>query len=59
MKKFITVAGNIGAGKSSLVEKLSQQLGWQPFYEPVTHNPYLADFYKDMPAGDSNLRCTF
>lgn len=49
MKKFITVAGNIGAGKSSLVEKLSQQLNWQPFYEPVTNNPYLADFYKDMP----------
>ncbi len=50
LKKFITVAGNIGAGKSSLVEKLSDQLKWQPFYEPVTHNPYLADFYNDMPA---------
>ena len=50
MKKFITVAGNIGAGKSSLVEKLSQQLKWQPFYEPVANNPYLADFYRDMPA---------
>jgi deoxyadenosine/deoxycytidine kinase len=50
MKKFITVAGNIGAGKSSLVEKLSQQLKWQPFYEPVADNPYLADFYQDMPA---------
>ena len=50
MKNFITVAGNIGAGKSSLVEKLSQELNWQPFYEPVTDNPYLADFYKNMPA---------
>lgn len=50
MKKFITVAGNIGAGKSTLVNKLSQQLGWKPFYEPVTNNPYLADFYQDMPA---------
>jgi deoxyadenosine/deoxycytidine kinase len=50
MKKFITVAGNIGAGKSSLVKKLSQQLEWQPFFEPVANNPYLADFYKDMPA---------
>ena len=50
MKKFITVAGNIGAGKSSLVKKLSQQLKWQPFYEPVADNPYLADFYQDMPS---------
>ena len=30
--------------------RLSQELGWQPFYEPVTNNPYLADFYEDMPA---------
>lgn len=48
MKKFIAVAGNIGAGKSTLVELLSQRLGWQPFYEAVTENPYLADFYTDM-----------
>lgn len=50
MKKFIAVAGNIGVGKSTLVEMLCQRLGWQPFYEPVTENPYLADFYHDMPA---------
>lgn len=50
MKKFIAIAGNIGVGKSTLVEMLSQRLGWQPFYEPVTENPYLADFYKDMAA---------
>ncbi len=50
MKKFITIAGNIGVGKSSLVQMLSQRLGWEPFYEPVTNNPYLADFYKDMKA---------
>ena len=49
MKKFIVVAGNIGVGKSTLVGLLSQQLGWQPFFEPVTENPYLADFYSDMP----------
>lgn len=48
MKKFIAVAGNIGVGKSTLVELLCQRLGWQPFYEPVTQNPYLADFYQDM-----------
>lgn len=48
MKKFIAVAGNIGAGKSTLVALLSQRLGWQPFYEAVAENPYLADFYANM-----------
>ena len=48
MKKFIAVAGNIGVGKSTLVGKLCERLGWQPFYEPHAENPYLADFYADM-----------
>ena len=48
MKKFVAVAGNIGVGKSTLVEMLCERLEWEPFYEPVTKNPYLADFYKDM-----------
>jgi deoxyadenosine/deoxycytidine kinase len=48
MKKFIAVAGNIGVGKSTLVQLLCARLSWEPFYEPVTENPYLADFYKDM-----------
>lgn len=47
-KKFIAIAGNIGVGKSTLVQLLCERLGWQPFYEPVTENPYLADFYRDM-----------
>lgn len=50
MKKYVVVAGNIGVGKSTLVELLSKQMGWHPFYEPVAENPYLADFYRDMPA---------
>ena len=50
MKKTITIAGNIGVGKSTLVGLLCQRMGWQPFYEPEAHNPYLADFYQDMPA---------
>ncbi len=50
MKKFIAVAGNIGVGKSTLVEMISPRLDCQPFYEPVTENPYLADFYHNMPA---------
>jgi len=48
--KFIAVAGNIGVGKSTLVKLLCDQLNWTPFYEPVTENPYLADFYEDMQA---------
>jgi deoxyadenosine/deoxycytidine kinase len=50
MKKFIAVAGNIGVGKSTLVSMLCKRLEWQPFYEPVADNPYLADFYSDMRA---------
>jgi len=48
MKKFIAVAGNIGVGKSTLVEMICNRLDCQPFYEPVTENPYISDFYKDM-----------
>lgn len=50
MKKFVAIAGNIGVGKSTLVDLLCTKMGWEPFYEPVTENPYLADFYKDMSA---------
>ncbi|MCL4504582.1 MAG: deoxynucleoside kinase [Chloroflexi bacterium] len=49
MKYFVAVAGNIGAGKSSLAGLLAHKLGWEAFFEPVEENPYLADFYADMP----------
>jgi len=48
VKHFVTIAGNIGVGKSTLVTKLSQNLEWTPYFEPVTENPYLEDFYNDM-----------
>lgn len=48
MKKYIVLAGNIGAGKSSLVALLSERLGFRPYYEPVAENPFLEDFYADM-----------
>ena len=48
MKRTIAIAGNMGAGKSTLVEFLARTYGVQPFYEPNEENPYLADFYKDM-----------
>ncbi len=47
-KQFSTIAGNIGAGKSTLVRLLAQRTGWEPVFEAVTENPYLADFYQDM-----------
>lgn len=48
MKRSIAIAGNMGTGKSTLVEFLSRTYGVTPFYEPNDENPYLADFYKDM-----------
>ncbi len=48
MKKYLVLAGNIGAGKSTLVGLLAEQLGFSPYYEPVAENPYLVDFYADM-----------
>jgi deoxyadenosine/deoxycytidine kinase len=46
--KTIAIAGNIGTGKSSLVEFLTRTYGIKPFYEPNEKNPYLSDFYQDM-----------
>ena len=48
MKRSIAIAGNMGSGKSTLVEFLHKTYGVVPFYEPNDNNPYLADFYKDM-----------
>lgn len=45
---FIAVAGNIGTGKTTLVERLSMHFGYRAEYEAVQHNPYLAQFYEDM-----------
>lgn len=47
-RKTIAIAGNIGSGKSSLVEFLTRTYGIEPFYEPNDENPYLPDFYQDM-----------
>lgn len=47
-RRFVAVAGNIGAGKSTLVTWLCQTYGFRPFMEPNALNPYLSDFYADM-----------
>ena len=47
-KKFVAVAGNVGVGKSTLTGMMSKRLNWQPYYEAVDDNPYLADFYQAM-----------
>lgn len=48
--KFIAIAGNMGVGKTSMVEFLHKTYGFQPVYEPFMDNPYLDDFYRDMQA---------
>lgn len=56
---FIAVAGNIGAGKSSLTRLLGQHFGWKPYFESVDDNPYLPDFYKDMTRWSFHLQIYF
>ena len=57
--KHIAVAGNIGAGKTTLTELLSKHYKWIPHFEDVDHNPYLNDFYEDMPRWSFNLQIYF
>jgi deoxyadenosine/deoxycytidine kinase len=57
--KHIAVAGNIGAGKTTLTELLSKHYKWIPHFEDVDRNPYLMDFYEDMPRWSFNLQIYF
>ena len=59
VKRLIVVAGNIGAGKTSLTERLGARLGWQTAFESVSDNPYLPDFYADMQAWSFHLQIFF
>lgn len=58
-KHLILVAGNIGAGKTSLTERIGARLGWWTGYESVADNPYLSDFYGDMHAWSFHLQIFF
>ncbi len=57
--KHIAIAGNIGAGKTTLTKILSKHFGWLPQFEDVENNPYLNDFYEDMPRWSFNLQIFF
>lgn len=57
--KHIAVAGNIGAGKTTLTEMLAKHYKWIPQFENVDDNPYLYDFYEDMPRWSFNLQIFF
>lgn len=55
----IAITGNIGAGKTTLARKLSEHYKWEVLYEAVEGNPYLEDFYKEMPRWAFNLQIFF
>lgn len=57
--KHIAIAGNIGAGKTTLTQMLSKHYKWIPQFEDVDTNPYLMDFYEDMPRWSFNLQIYF
>ncbi|MEQ9105051.1 MAG: deoxynucleoside kinase [Rhodothermales bacterium] len=58
-KKYVAIAGNIGAGKSSLTRVLSDYFKWEAYFERVDDNPYLTDFYDDMLRWSFNLQVFF
>jgi deoxyadenosine/deoxycytidine kinase len=55
----IAIAGNIGSGKTTLTGMLAKHYGWEPQYESVDNNPYLASFYEDMQRWSFNLQIYF
>lgn len=57
--KHIAIAGNIGAGKTTLSDRLARSFGWDVHYESTEDNPYLSDFYTDMRRWSFNLQIYF
>ncbi len=55
----IAIAGNIGSGKTTLTKLLAKHYGWKPYFENVSDNPYLSDFYEDMKRWSFNLQIYF
>jgi deoxyadenosine/deoxycytidine kinase len=59
VKRLILLAGNIGAGKTSLTERIGERLGWKTAFESVADNPYLPDFYENMKDWAFHLQIYF
>lgn len=57
--RHVAIAGNIGAGKTTLCEQLAKHFGWDVHYESTDNNPYLSDFYTDMQRWSFNLQVYF
>lgn len=55
----IGIAGNMGSGKTTLTTMLAEHYGWKPKFEAVSYNPYLADYYEDIPRWSFNLETYF
>jgi len=55
----VAIAGNIGAGKTTLTELLSKHYGWEAHFEEVDDNPYIDDFYKDMRMWSFHMQIFF
>jgi len=55
----VAIAGNIGAGKTTLTKLLAKHYNWEPQYEDVLENPYLEDFYNQMERWSFNLQIYF
>jgi deoxyadenosine/deoxycytidine kinase len=58
-KLYVAMAGNIGAGKTTLTRLMAEHYSWEPYYEPVLDNPYLDDFYADMKRWSFHLQIFF
>ena len=56
---FLAIAGNIGVGKTELTNRLSEELNWAAYYEPVIQNPYLDSFYQNMSRWSFHLQIYF
>jgi len=56
---YVSISGNIGVGKSTVCTRIGEEFGWLTYFEPVDDNPYLADYYKDMPRWAFHLQIFF
>lgn len=56
---YVSIAGNIGVGKSMITTMIGEVFGWQMHFEPVINNPYLDDYYKDMTRWSFHLQVYF